>query len=143
MSKFPERSREKVFYAQPIGEYNAPECVARPDYFYLHAKAEELNGYDICLANCEALSECTRQGAFLCMVQFEDGTQKEAICFSMFKIHRMEGLICLLEDLEGIMSCFPYFDLKRVPSMFSDEQAYLTEIGVYPVMRERVKESTF
>jgi hypothetical protein len=131
--------RERVFYAQPMGEYKSPKNTARPDYFYLHGKAAELNGYDICLANCEALSECTRQGAFLCVVQFQNGTRKKAICFSVFKRNRMEGLICLLKDLEGVISCFSYFNLDTMPSMFSDEEEYLIRTGVYFVMREHLK----
>lgn len=142
--QFPKDAQEKIFYAEPLHAYDEegnltydlPEHVVRANYFYLHGKAEQLNGYDICNANAEALSHCLSKGAFLCIVQYADGTQREAICFSVFEHHRMKGLICLLEDLEGILSCFNYFDLKAMPMMFEHEEEYLDSLGILEPMRK-------
>jgi len=145
--QFPEDAKEKIFYAEPLHAfdeegnltYDLPEHVVRANYFYLHGKAEELNGYDICSANAPALSYCLLKGAFLCMVQFLDGKQREAICFSVFEHHRMKGLICLLEDLDGILSCFPYFNIDRMPMLFDHEEKYLDSIGIYEPMKQYVR----
>jgi len=145
-NQFPQTAKERIFYADPgfsVDEndnpvYTCPEHAARPNYFYLHRKAEELNGYDICDANAEALSDCLRRGAVLCMVQYVDGTQREAICFSVFgrdALH-VEGLICLLDDLDGILSCFRYFDLKVMPSIYEHELECLDSIGILEPMRQ-------
>jgi hypothetical protein len=148
-NQFPKTAKERIFYADPdfgVDEngnriYTRPEHSARPNFFYLHGKAEELNGYDICDANAKALSNCLSKGAFLCMVQYADGTQREAICFSVFGRdgHRMEGLICLLDDLDGILSCFPYFNIDRMPMLFDHEEQYLDSIGIYEPMKQYVR----
>lgn len=145
-NQFPQTAKERIFYADPdlgVDEngnriYTRPEHSARPNFFYLHRKAEELNGYDTCDANAKALSNCLSKGAFLCMVQYVDGTQREAICFSVFGRdgHRMEGLICLLDDLDGILSCFHYFDLKGMPSIYEHELEYLDSMGILEPIRQ-------
>jgi len=143
-NQFPQSAKETIFYAEPSNThdenenciYTCPEHAARPNFFYLHGKAEKLNGYDICDANAEALSNCLSKGAFLCMVQYTDGTQREAICFSVFGRHHMEGLICLLDDLEGILSCFDYFNLKGMPSIYDHEEEYLDSLGILEPMRQ-------
>lgn len=131
----------RVFYAVPL-HYNReyPEKTERPSYFYLHRKAERLNGYDICKANIEALSYCLMQGAFLCEINFAKGNVKEAICFTKMEGMIMTGLVCLLDDIEGISSCFDYFDLKEFPTMYSEEKDYILSIpGIKLIIYSKLK----
>jgi hypothetical protein len=128
--------RERKFYALHINEsVDAPGY--RPSYFYLHGEAEDVNGYDICTANGEALSNCLRRGAFLCEVVCTDGSTKDAICFSYFKHgERMSGLICFLNDeesIEGVAKKESIF--SDTPSMYCDEIDYLVEIGKYHLIK--------
>jgi hypothetical protein len=127
-TNFPGTGR--IFYAEPISSIRkCPEPVVRPNYFYLHKQAENINGYDICMANIEAMKYCLNKGAFLCQISFADDTIKDTICFTSFvEGRRMEGLICLLDDIEGIQSCIEYFNIREMVYMYSDEKEYLLSI---------------
>lgn len=99
-------------------------------YFYLHNEAERLNGYDICKGDPHAVRKCFREGAFLCSIQFTDMSFKDAICFSKWNgMNHMTGLICLLDDDEGIVDAISYLGFKHPPQMSSNEEEHLKHIG--------------
>ena len=99
-------------------------------YFYLHNEAERLNGYDICKGDSHSVRECLREGAFLCSIHFRDGSLKDAICFSKWNgINHMTGLLCLLDDEEGIIDAISYLGFKHPPQMYSNEEQHLKHIG--------------
>jgi hypothetical protein len=105
-------------------------------YFYLHGKAMYINDYDICNADPEIIALCLRQGAFLCMVVFTDGTEHEAICFSKYNnLDRMQGLICLLDDNEHIEHAVKEeLKFKNTPNMYGDEEVYLRKLGKFELI---------
>lgn len=125
--------RNSIFYAVPLASDIEIEGT-RPSFFYLHMEAEDINGYDICNANAEALSNCLSQGAFLCKIIFTDGSVEDGICFSKWKAssRAMQGLVCLLRDEEGIKhAVHEYMDWTFTPSMYRDEEDYLISINKY------------
>lgn len=125
--------KSRIFYAVP--DHNTPVAGIRPSYFYLHREAESRNGYDICTCNSEAIVNCLREGAFLCRVIFSDYTTEDAVCFSKFVDNRMNGLICLLSDEDGIKSAVKYYDFTDGVSMYTDEEEYLKLLGKYKSLK--------
>jgi hypothetical protein len=133
-----QRWRDKNIYAVPIDSEIEVKGERIP-YFYLHKKAMKINGYDICNANIDAVVNCLEQGAFLCELHFIDGNVEDAICFSKFDYPKMEGLVVLLSDVDGIESAIDYLDFKRFPSMEDSEEKYLSSIGLLEVISNKMK----
>ena len=118
------------FYAVPLHNENDIVQGFYTPYFYLHGEAERINGYDICKGDSHALSHCLMQSAFLCSLQFTDHSVENAICFSKWNgRNRMEGLVCLLSDEEGIQDAVSYLGFTHIPDMYSNEQEYLKKIN--------------
>jgi hypothetical protein len=129
--------KQRKIYAVPFDSFNMEIEGSYLPYYYLHGEAENLNGYDICNANDKAFTKALKQGAFLCMIVFTDGTEREGICFSKYNmINRMEGLVCLLEDDEHIEHAVKqYMEFKHTPSMYTDEEDYMKEIGKFNLIK--------
>jgi hypothetical protein len=109
--------------------------------FYLHADAENRNGYDICNASTELISRSLRQGANLCVVHFRNGNKVPAICFSKFVFNQMKGLICLLSDKLGIYNAVhEYFKYSDTPLMDSFEEDYLRKHEIFKFIRKYEKD---
>ena len=128
--------RNAIFYGVPLDSDIEIEGT-RPPSFYLHMEAEAVNGFDLCNANEEALSNCLSEGAFLCKIKFTDGSVEDGICFSKWKqsMRHMEGLVCLLRDDEGIRhAVHNYLEWSYIPSMYSDERDYLISINKYNLL---------
>lgn len=120
--------RPKI-YAVPIdGEVEIPG--KRLSYFYLHGKAEELNGYDICNGDIEAFHYALRMGGFLCEVHFTDKSVAEAVCVCKFEFSRMTGLIVLESDVDRLGDLKEFYCEGKLPysvPFYTDEEEYLKE----------------
>jgi hypothetical protein len=128
---------ENEIYSQPLYGHGNKDDVPGIyiPYFYLHGKAEELNGYDICNGNIETFQRCLHEGAFLCRLHIGDIIY-DAICFSKFDgFDRMQGLVCLLDDDEHIEHAVKdYLKFKRTPRIFPDEEDYLRKLGKFELI---------
>jgi len=89
-------------YAETIeGEiFDDGETKARMHYFYLDGEAEEINGYDICAGNIQALSMAMNQNVFEAVIVFWDGSKKGCKVWSYYDrdIKRMRGYVWLQND---------------------------------------------
>lgn len=94
-------------------------------FTYLHHKAEELNGYDICHCNPEALEMATHIGMFLCKLKIKKKTYQGIVILCHRRSDGLEGLVCLVDDIEGILNAFEYLKLKHKPSMYDHDEKSL------------------
>jgi hypothetical protein len=89
-------------YAETIeGEiFDDGETKTRMHYFYLDGEAEEINGYDICEGNIQALSMAMNQNVFEAVLVFWDGSKKGCKVWSYYDrdIKRMRGYVWLQND---------------------------------------------
>jgi hypothetical protein len=130
-----QRWRENKIYAVPIDSEIEVKGERIP-YFYLHGQAQDINGYDICNGNIHAIVNCLEQGAFLCEIEFTNGSVQDAICFCKYsRDSHMTGWIVLLSDFESIIQAVKVYKYDMFPSMYSDEKEYLKSIGVYDTIK--------
>lgn len=89
-------------YAETIeGEFfDDGEPKTRMHFFYIDGEAEEINGYDICLGNVEALSIAMNQCVFEAILVFWDGSKKGCKVWSYYDtdLRRMRGYVWLQND---------------------------------------------
>ena len=89
-------------YAETIeGEFfDDGEPKVRMHFFYIDGEAEEINGYDICLGNLEALSIAMNQCVFEAILVFWDGSKKGCKVWSYYDtdLRRMRGYVWLQND---------------------------------------------
>jgi len=89
-------------YAETVeGEiFDDGDPKARMHYFYLDGEAEEINGYDTCAGNIQALSMAMNQGVFEAVIVFWDGSKKGCKVWSYYDrdIKRMRGYVWLQND---------------------------------------------
>jgi hypothetical protein len=135
-----QRWRRNKIFAVPIN-YEIDVEGERIPYFYLHGQAQDINGYDICNGNINAIINCLEQGAFLCELHFIDGRIEDAICFSKYDRgdRQMNGWILLLSDYNGIKQAIEYFEFADTPTMYEDEKEYIKSIGVFDVIKSSLK----
>lgn len=116
-----------IIYAEPLNC-----CMAMPGerlpLFYLHGEAERLNGFDICNANGEAAYSAASPGWSLVGIEFMN-SQDEArlgIMFSyMGSMNRMEGRICLVDDIEAIQQVLKGGEYKLFGCKNYEDLVYL------------------
>lgn len=82
--------------------FDCPDGYGYMPWFYLHYEAETINHYDIVLGNIDCFQEALRNHIFLADLKLQDGSEHEGIVFTFYKENRMQGLVCLCSDLEGI-----------------------------------------
>lgn len=105
----------------------------RPFYFYLHGRAEELNGFDICNFNDVAMAHSLSNFATLCYIVWYDGTVAEGcavergIILKNFNGRRMEGFVCLLSDHIAIRYCVDQVYGDSPVEMYSLSEKYLKD----------------
>ena len=89
-------------YAETIeGEFfDDGEPKTRMHFFYIDGEAEEINGYDICLGNVEALSMAMSENVFEAVLVFWDGSSKGCKVWSYYDTdsRRMRGYVWLQND---------------------------------------------
>lgn len=69
------------------------------DGIYLHGKLEELNGFDLCLADPKPDNE---YGVAMCDVIIDDKTYQGKFYYWHNSIDRLRGLVVALDDTEAI-----------------------------------------
>jgi len=116
--------RREIIYADPNdSDYDLPG--ARMSFFYMDGEAERRAGYDCCNGNIYALKMCLREGVFIATLIFPDGSEELCIVNSKYSGDGMEGLVCLLSDLDALKNVFG--DSKYFPRMFGDDKRFLSE----------------
>ena len=96
-------------------------------YFYLHGKAESINGFDCCEGNIEVFSNILSMSTRIVTLLMSDNKTYDCLLFSTVNSNRMSGLICLIDDLESIESAYNYYSKRPSLSMYSDDEEYLIE----------------
>jgi hypothetical protein len=96
-------------------------------YFYLHSKAEEINGYDCCEGDIKTFSDILSMSVRVVNLLMENGNIFHCLLFSTVEENRMKGLICLCDDLDGIKHAYNYFDKKPSLSLYSHDEDFLLE----------------
>ena len=80
-------------------------------YFYLHCKANDINYYDCCVANIHAFWYALRGTSFVAEAILTDGNTYKVLVLTRIRMGAMEGLIVLIDDIEGIESGFKYLGI--------------------------------
>jgi hypothetical protein len=96
-------------------------------YFYLHGKAESINGFDCCEGNIEVFSNILSMSTRIVTLWMANNKTYDCLLFSTVSSHRMSGLICLIDDLEAIESAYNYYSKKPSLSMYEHDEKYLEE----------------
>jgi len=96
-------------------------------YFYLHGKAESINGFDCCEGTIEAFSNIISMSTRIVTLLMADNKTYDCLLFSTVNSNRMSGLICLIDDLEAIESAYNYYSKKPNLLMYGDDEKYLEE----------------
>lgn len=96
-------------------------------YFYLHCKAEDINGYDCCEGDIETFSDIFSMCVKVVDLLMENGDVFPCLLFTSLDKNRMKGLFCLCDDLEGIKSAYSYFDRKPRLTMYDDDEKFLLD----------------
>lgn len=116
-----------IIYAEPSNC-----CMAMPGerlpLFYLHGEAERLNGFDICNADEEAAYTAAKPGWCLVEIEFMNSQDEPriGIMFSyMGSMNRMEGRICLVDDIEAIQQVLTGGEYKLFGCKNYEDLVYL------------------
>jgi len=107
-------------------------------YFYLHCKAEDINGYDCCEGDIETFSNILSMSLTVVDLLMEDGDVFPCVLFTTVEENKMKGLICMCDDLQGIKSAYKYFDRKPSLSIYEHDDKYLQEY--FPQVRQLISE---
>jgi len=120
------------------GEFNCPEGFDFISQFYLHGDAQDKNHYDICLGNLECFVKILHCHIFLIELQLQDGNTYEGIVIPYIAgRRRLEGLVCLCNDTEGIKhALFEYHDGYIDTCMDDTEEKYIFE--KYPEIKQLI-----
>lgn len=96
-------------------------------YFYLHCKANDINYYDCCVANLDALWYALRGTSFVADITLTDGNTYKVLVLCKIRMSAMEGLVVLIDDIDGLINAFKYLDIKHRVSMFNHHEKYIME----------------
>jgi len=97
-------------------------------YVYLHCKANDINYYDCVVANIRAFWYALRGNAFLADAELTDGnTYRVLVLLKSGSFRGTEGLILLVDDIEGIKHAFKYLGQIHRFSFYDHHQKEIIE----------------
>lgn len=109
---------------------------------YLHFEAQELCGFDCIEANLEFCKNLIELSIFRSNLLLKDKTQVEVIVIPYIEERKVNSLICLCTDQEGIKNAlFEYHLLRKgyIDTCIEEsEKKYLYE--TYPHIKELIKQ---
>lgn len=114
--------KNKVVYGVPLNEdFNKGYYIGQ---FYLHGKAEDINGYDIVTMSGDCFYAAMFDNrASLVEIEIKEERYK-GLMFSFYHFGRMEGLITLIDDLDAIKDIIKVFPINS-PTIEEGEKTYL------------------
>ena len=115
-----------MFYGENIKHESHQDQVLREraPYVYIHGQLEDELGYDCCDATIDEIPYLMKEGVRITEVVMLDGVKKAALLFTGFRYHRMQGLICGIDDLEAVKYCTKEFPSR---SMFNSDSDFLQQ----------------
>ena len=113
--------------ARIIGLQLSEDCLSHRDYidlprFWLHGKAGEINGFDLSICNLQTFWYIMFGVSFLADIKLFDGKTYRAIVIVKTTTKEREGLICLIDDIEGIRNALEWLGIEHRLSFFDHHQ---------------------